>query len=351
MNSTPYRISLFDDIHNYLPELLYNRGRFHNVQDILNYVHHVASTQLNPWTYAAADYNIRQTWADDIMRWDNRYNTGGGPIRRNARRFAGTGQPHNTRYNPRMGATIPVAHMQQQQQQQQQPRTMLRSTSIPAYQDATYMNNYGFGGVPVAPVAPATGAQEDLISLINAAFGLVPPATTQPRASWLDPVVIRPTGEQIEAASHPFMIADLSADTNDRCAICQEDFIGGAAARRLTVCRHLFHRECIDRWFNTSVRCPVCRYDIRTPTVAFPLPPAVANPPPSPSPPYIQAAAVPTASALSNSPISDSTMSAAIEALMSLITNTGTTNAGDNITIRIDIEDTDETQQPDPEED
>ncbi len=60
-NRSPYRIGLFDDIHTYLPELLYNRGRFRNVQDILDYVHDVASHQLNPWPAAVADYTARVT--------------------------------------------------------------------------------------------------------------------------------------------------------------------------------------------------------------------------------------------------------------------------------------------------
>jgi hypothetical protein len=32
---------------------------------------------------------------------------------------------------------------------------------------------------------------------------------------------------------------------------------------RLRVCQHSFHRACIQTWFRASVRCPVCRRDIR----------------------------------------------------------------------------------------
>ena len=45
------------------------------------------------------------------------------------------------------------------------------------------------------------------------------------------------------------------------CSICQ-DVINGNGSR-LVSCRHAFHRSCILEWFGMSVRCPVCRHDIR----------------------------------------------------------------------------------------
>jgi Ring finger domain len=344
-NRSPYRIGLFDDIHTYLPELLYNRGRFRNVQDVLDYVHDVASRQLNPWPTAVADYTARIV-ADDVVinpmtSQTPVYRRSGGGVGSN-RRYPGTVSGGN-RYNARTGATIP-----QQQQSQHQPQTHLHSRlhrTLPVYQNANYLNYYGYGGpAATATAATATTDTQDLLNLINAAFGIMPTTATQaaprPAASWLDPVTVRPTNEQINAGSHTFMIADMSTEANERCAICQEDFISGAAVRRLNACRHLFHRNCIDRWFNSNVRCPVCRYDIRDPattpqqqqeTVSSYIQEAT-TPAETPTP-------TPTATALSDSSISDSTMSAAVEALMNLITSTGTTNAGDNITIRIEVDD------------
>lgn len=341
-NRSPYRIGLFDDIHTYLPELLYNRGRFRNVQDVLDYVHDVASHQLNPWPAAVADYTARVT--ADINPMFAATTT---PIYRRAsgsnRRYpgaGGAGAGSNYRYNARTGATIP--------QQQQQPQTHLHSRlhrTLPVYQNANYLNYYGYGDpAATATAAAPTTETQDLLNLINAAFGIMPTTATQaaprPAASWLDPVIIRPTNQQIEAGTHTFMIADMSTEASECCAICQEDFISGAAVRRLNVCRHLFHRHCIDRWFNSNVRCPVCRYDIRVPAAAPQQQQETVSS-------YIQEATTPaetptptpTATALSDSPISDSTMSAAVEALMNLITGTGTTNAGDNITIRIEVDD------------
>jgi hypothetical protein len=95
------------------------------------------------------------------------------------------------------------------------------------------------------------------------------PRTVLPRANFTidltadlmrtfhEPVPVVPTPAQIAAA------VDLNADPppNEMCAICQE----GLAARctRLSNCGHHFHQACITQWFGTSVRCPVCRNDIR----------------------------------------------------------------------------------------
>ena len=48
------------------------------------------------------------------------------------------------------------------------------------------------------------------------------------------------------------------------CSICQEPCLQeGPTCRRINHCRHLFHRSCIDVWFQTHATCPMCRYDIR----------------------------------------------------------------------------------------
>lgn len=49
-----------------------------------------------------------------------------------------------------------------------------------------------------------------------------------------------------------------------RCAICLDDCIEkGQELRELVSCKHVFHRECIDRWILSkplhSLKCPLCR--------------------------------------------------------------------------------------------
>ena len=76
----------------------------------------------------------------------------------------------------------------------------------------------------------------------------------------LQSVVVRPSIQEIEAASS---IVEISS-SQDSCAICQEHMNPNDRIRRLNQCRHMFHNNCILTAFQTSVRCPVCRHDIRS---------------------------------------------------------------------------------------
>ena len=74
--------------------------------------------------------------------------------------------------------------------------------------------------------------------------------------TFLNPVLVTPTAEQI---SHE--VEDYMHSSVQQCSICQDDISSGGA--RLRVCQHSFHRSCIQTWFGASVRCPICRRDIR----------------------------------------------------------------------------------------
>lgn len=74
-------------------------------------------------------------------------------------------------------------------------------------------------------------------------------------SNFSDPVLVRPTQEQIESA------LQTVEHSNSTCAICQ-DLISFDGVK-LRHCNHEFHRSCISSWFGINVRCPVCRHDIR----------------------------------------------------------------------------------------
>jgi hypothetical protein len=45
----------------------------------------------------------------------------------------------------------------------------------------------------------------------------------------------------------------------DECRVCLSKFRVGETTRRLP-CRHVFHRDCVDRWLLSCKRtCPLCR--------------------------------------------------------------------------------------------
>ncbi|CAK7356118.1 unnamed protein product [Dovyalis caffra] len=49
------------------------------------------------------------------------------------------------------------------------------------------------------------------------------------------------------------------------CAICLAEFSDDDLLRLLTVCYHVFHKECIDLWLEAHKTCPVCRRDLDLP--------------------------------------------------------------------------------------
>jgi len=79
----------------------------------------------------------------------------------------------------------------------------------------------------------------------------------------LEPVVVRPTPEQIAHATS--IIPHTEVEAAALCTICQDHTCpeGTTDWRKIRVCSHLYHKKCIDRWFETSVFCPICRIDIR----------------------------------------------------------------------------------------
>lgn len=45
------------------------------------------------------------------------------------------------------------------------------------------------------------------------------------------------------------------------CAVCLEEFCGGAQLRGLP-CMHRFHAGCIDRWLQQKATCPICQRSV-----------------------------------------------------------------------------------------
>ncbi|KAI3425487.1 RING-type domain-containing protein [Psidium guajava] len=52
---------------------------------------------------------------------------------------------------------------------------------------------------------------------------------------------------------------DGDVDWFIECAVCLSDFEEGETGRRLPMCEHVFHADCIDTWFESHSSCPLCR--------------------------------------------------------------------------------------------
>jgi hypothetical protein len=78
----------------------------------------------------------------------------------------------------------------------------------------------------------------------------------------MESVPIVPTVAHILNATTVYTI--VTDEKNDNCAICQDPMTEGQQQRTINACQHKFHMGCLDRHFTNSVKCPNCRYDIRT---------------------------------------------------------------------------------------
>ncbi|KAL6619517.1 hypothetical protein ACP70R_034656 [Stipagrostis hirtigluma subsp. patula] len=58
-----------------------------------------------------------------------------------------------------------------------------------------------------------------------------------------------------------------------QCVICLGMVQVGEMVRRLPVCKHLFHVECIDMWLRSHLTCPICRAAVGEPTAGMSEPP------------------------------------------------------------------------------
>ena len=76
----------------------------------------------------------------------------------------------------------------------------------------------------------------------------------------MENVVVFPTTEQIASATRTF---STESRLEECCAVCQEDIEPSAEVRQIKQCTHVFHKGCVDQWFEQSVFCPICRLDIR----------------------------------------------------------------------------------------
>lgn len=224
-----YGVGLLDDLHNYFPALLYDVEQFRTVSDVLAYIGAQTDSRFN--LFSSATRQFRQS--------------------------------------------RPVSPPPQQSQQSRRyvyPSSLLPSRSVrtaPTYAsvaaavpttatpttpplNSLITETFEFTMPPPVPTTQRANDTADLRALINILFG---------GGSTLDPVIVRPTAEQLASATQLSMATN--AHEQESCAICQDSYTDGQAIRTLNVCHHIFHKSCIDRWFETNVHCPVCRHDIR----------------------------------------------------------------------------------------
>ena len=81
--------------------------------------------------------------------------------------------------------------------------------------------------------------------------------------SFYDNITVAPTRTQIENSTRILQFTEITDPINNSCPITLERFDENSNVTQILQCGHIFTPSGIESWFQTNVRCPVCRYDIR----------------------------------------------------------------------------------------
>lgn len=238
-----YGVQLLDDIHNYLPAILYNHQRFHTIGNLLEYVRSRAE-ELNGYQF----HESQAAWV---------------------RRRQGQLPRLNLRERRRQDEDEDEDEESGDEESQEEDSIPLPPLRPPFLENVFHPQSLLTPFLlPPQRRLPST-LVETLFHLAapglgmpTSPYGFAATTTTQTiPPNFFDPVPIIPTTAQVDAAS-VHVTADISA-CEQVCSICQENFRLSDPQRFLLHCAHTFHVRCIDRWFESNVRCPLCRHDIR----------------------------------------------------------------------------------------
>ena len=239
-NANIYPIPLLNDIHNYLPDILYNQSRFQSVQDLLQYIRDVA----DPYRRGLSEYNQRPPSNNHIHY---PYQT--------------PPQTHQRRSQPES----------ESEEHHQSSRRRLNREQVPSRLETDTSDELISAPPPITRYLYTTssfpsGSLQALFDLFNdddtRTMGTTP-TSLDTINQWLNQrVTVRPTREQIQNSTT--VTGFNRAVHSDNCAICQDPFDDTSMqVRSINYCRHYFHQNCIDTWFSPNVHCPICRHDIR----------------------------------------------------------------------------------------
>jgi len=85
----------------------------------------------------------------------------------------------------------------------------------------------------------------------------------QAQRDFNDPVPVIPSANDLRASTIDLIFGSINNPINSSCPISLERFENDTEVTQIIHCGHIFNRENLNTWFQSNVRCPVCRHDIR----------------------------------------------------------------------------------------
>ncbi|KAJ1394001.1 Zinc finger, RING-type [Sesbania bispinosa] len=78
----------------------------------------------------------------------------------------------------------------------------------------------------------------------------------EPPNSGLHPLIIASLPKLLYNQTDHFRQCEEGAT---ECSVCLATILEDATIRLLPNCKHIFHVDCVDKWFSSNTTCPICR--------------------------------------------------------------------------------------------
>jgi hypothetical protein len=267
---TLYGVGFLDDLHNYFPALLYDSSAFGSVRDVLGYIQAQARNRFDLFSYGQREYLSTHPPAQTVSQPNSyrhvvRTSFAGMPapmpvplstlLRPTNATIASSRFPNPNTILPQsppstVQATVPSIQVNLNQTEEEEEEEVEIQEN-----EGRFITNALLSLLNLPPTSLTRTYDID-------AFGALLNGRPRTMDQFLQPVVVRPTPEQIDQNT---TLGNLVSDTEHACAICQDALTSEQEGRKLNACGHWFHKSCIDTWLNGNVHCPVCRHDIREP--------------------------------------------------------------------------------------
>jgi hypothetical protein len=324
--SVQYGITLLDDIHNYFPDLLYNQQRFNNVRDVLTYLRHGAqdteryrdaqrrydqsrrrrerenhqnirrirrrldsrshspvslrldtpdyihNMRINydeifqhPQMYIAGLYvqgnslnlNIGEN-NEENTRENNEENTRENNENNNEEN-TGENNENNNHTNNYINLDYDTSESSNSTEQTEVNENREDESNSSEDDDIIFYQNISIDDILPIPRNNAINRGDRNNERINNIRSFIDRIIN---TNNLEPVIVSLPESDLNTYTTRFHIVSEDEVYNP-CSICQEDIRLGEEIRSICHCNHSFHINCIDTWFQRSVRCPNCRFDVR----------------------------------------------------------------------------------------
>ncbi|XP_020205069.1 RING-H2 finger protein ATL5 [Cajanus cajan] len=96
--------------------------------------------------------------------------------------------------------------------------------------------------------------QNDLVYQISTQIAPIDVSSVEPCNSGLDASIIVSLPKLLYKQTDQFKQGELV-----ECSVCLGTIVEDAITRVLPNCKHIFHVECVDKWFSSNTTCPICR--------------------------------------------------------------------------------------------